>query len=105
MASTTPWTPMVMSMSRRSLVWVRTSTSTISARTSSAHSLSTNPTDLMSTSPAHVPYTPTDPLPWGERLAELPVQAGELVLVWLGQSGFFLKTAAGLKLVIDPFLS
>src|SRR5207244_260101 len=30
---------------------------------------------------------------------------GGAMLVWLGQSGFFLKTVTGLKLVIDPFLS
>jgi L-ascorbate metabolism protein UlaG (beta-lactamase superfamily) len=50
-----------------------------------------------------VPPAPTYPLPWGERLAALPAQRDWLV--WLGQSGFFLKLADGLKLVIDPFLT
>ena len=52
-----------------------------------------------------VPPAPTYPLPWGERLAALPVRAGHVMLVWLGQSGYFLKLADGLKLVIDPFLT
>jgi uronate dehydrogenase len=50
-----------------------------------------------------VPPAPPYPLPWGERLAALPMQHNWLV--WLGQSGFFLKLANGLKLVVDPFLT
>jgi L-ascorbate 6-phosphate lactonase len=52
-----------------------------------------------------VPPAPDYPLPWGERLAELPVQAGQAMLVWIGQSGYFLKTFAGHQFVIDPFLT
>ncbi len=54
---------------------------------------------------AIVPPAPQYPLPWGERLAALPVSGGHAMLVCLGQSGFFLKTADGLCLAIDPFLT
>ena len=50
-----------------------------------------------------VPPAPTYPLPWGERLAALP--ASHDWLVWIGQSGFFVKTRGGLKIAIDPFLT
>lgn len=55
--------------------------------------------------PGVVAPAPTYPLPWGERLPQLPVAAGHVRLVWLGQSGFFVKTPAALKLAIDPFLT
>ncbi len=48
---------------------------------------------------------PPYPIPWGERLPHLPVAAGQLRLVWLGQSGFFVKTPAALSIAIDPFLT
>ncbi len=48
---------------------------------------------------------PPYPIPWGERLPLLPVDTGRARLVWIGQSGFFLKTPGGLKVAIDPFLS
>ncbi|MEP7200625.1 MAG: NAD-dependent epimerase/dehydratase family protein, partial [Chloroflexota bacterium] len=50
-----------------------------------------------------MPPAPTYPLPWGERLEALP--ASHDWLVWIGQSGFFIKTRGGLKLAVDPFLS
>jgi len=52
-----------------------------------------------------VPPAPNYPIPWGERLAALPVSDSKGMLVWIGQSGFFFKPADSMCLAIDPFLT
>ena len=45
---------------------------------------------------------PTTPI---DAVRAIPLNAGEVALSWLGQSGFVLRTAEGSTALLDPFLS
>ncbi len=48
---------------------------------------------------------PSYPIPWAQRLTDFHVPPGRIVLVSLGQSGFFLAARDCPNIAIDPFLS